>query len=336
MTTPSTPPSPFPFLNNSIRKYDSLRGKYLSAYVDCLRLCRRKNKLETFLKWTVTCKRDLPALFRASAMLKGGKPSKPHHRDRLLSKNSCLSSLGFLHVVKRQTNSAIASVTIHDLSAPPNKNDEKAQAQVLERLKTSYACFLRLNSSVRDVERSRAWKFSRDSIPEVDALCRAFLAMNNHKDVHTQEHNWSGGAQKIAVLNAALEMCQEQFRGLSSSLHAMSAKRRNQSAGKTKKPSKHRSGPHSPSNPPGSLPRKDLVGRNKRKHGGENKTVPFVVSVPAGLSSGDTFQTSVRLGEVLKQVKLTVPPGKPSKLKFSLNAPEALSLTEKRLRIDDS
>ena len=54
------------------------------------------------------------------------------------------------------------------------------------------------------------------------------------------------------------------------------------------------------------------------------KKISFEAAVPKGLTTGDTFVTSVNVGnaEPIK-VKLTVPDGKPSTLRFSLDVPKA-------------
>lgn len=296
VTNASVAQSPFELLNNSVRKYDSLRGKYISAYIDTLRLCTRKNKIEGLLQAVASAPRDLPSFFQASALTKGGPPELPHTKESLLVKGRSLVSSGFIRNAKRETNSALATLTLQDISS-----NDAPKAQV-ETLKAAYACFLRLNCGVDDLRRTRAWKFGQGSIPEADALCQAYLARKDHKEIHTEPSNWIGGAQKNAVLKAALEKCQELYPQLSKDLYG---KRKVRSRAKTKA---------TDSAPPSEAPRR------KRKEPETAQT--FAVTVPDGLSTGDKFDTTVELGDGSnKKIRLTVPAGNPKKLQFSIAAP---------------
>jgi hypothetical protein len=301
--------SPFSLLNNSVRKYDSLRGKYISAYVDTLRLCKRKTKLEALLQSAGSAVRDLPSFYQASALSKGGPPALPHTKESLL-KGRSLASLGFLRNVKREANSAIATILQVASSESGKSNDDT--------LKASYACFLRLNCTVDELRKTRAWKFGH--IPEVVALCRSYLTRKDHKDVHAGESNWTGGGQKTAVLKAALEKCKELFPSLSLyEQRKASAKRSRKSSAAA--PTPKRSSAPSPKGAP--LKHVLLAPAPERKEPGGS--VPFVVSVPEGLSAGDKFDTTVELeGSTMKKIRLTVPVGNPQKLKFSLSLPASL------------
>lgn len=217
--------SPFELLNAPIRKYDSLRGKYISAYIDTLRLCNRRSKLETLLQTLGSAPRDLPSLFQSSAMAQGGPPEFQHTKESLLIKGRSLMSSGFLRNLKREANSALASITLHDLSSEDTKGQQDA-------LKAAYACFLRLNCTIDELRRTRAWKFGQSSLPEVDALCQAYLARGeDNKKVQTESSNWIGGGQKNAVLKAAIEKCQELFPQMSKELYG---KRKARSTGRSK------------------------------------------------------------------------------------------------------
>jgi hypothetical protein len=289
--------SPFSLLNNSVRKYDSLRGKYISAYVDTLRLCRQKARLEALLQSAGSAVRDLPSFYQATALSKGGPPALQHTKESLL-KGRSLASLGFLRNVKREANRAIASILLEALSEGAKSNDDT--------LKASYGCFLRLNCTVDELRKTRTWKFGH--IPEVDALCRSYLARNDHKDVHAGESDWTGEGQKMAVLKAALEKCRELFPSLPLyGQRKASAKRSRKSSAAA--PSPKRSSAPSPKHAP----------EHEEPGGG---SVPFVVSVPEGLSAGDKFDTTVELeGGTMRKIRLTVPVGNPQKLKFSLSLP---------------
>jgi len=282
-----------------LRKYDSLRGKYISAYIDTLRLCKKRNKIEALLQSIASAPRDLPSLFQASALAKGGPPESPHTKESLLVKKRSLVSSGFLRNAKREANSALATTLLQDISS----GDSKAQE---ETLKAAYACFLRLNCSVDELRRTRAWKFGQASIPEADALCQAYLARKDHKDVRTEASNWIGGAQKNAVLKAALEKCQVLFPQLGKDLYG---KRKARSRSKTKA---------TDSAPSSEAP------SSSRKRKEPEAAQTFAVSVPENLNEGDKFEATVQLADGSnKKIRLTVPSGKPQKLQFTLAAAPA-------------
>jgi len=309
VTSASTSPSPFELLNNSIRKYDSIRGKYISAYIDCLRICRRTNDLETFLQWIAFCKRDLPSFYQATA-LTGGRLSEAHHnRDSLLLKGSFLDP--FLLAVKRQTNRALVEILFKEFNSTPNKEN-------VDLLKRSYACFLRMNCSVVDLETSREWKLGRSSIPEIETLCQIYQARNDSNAITLQSNDWSSSFSKSAVLEAALEKCRELFPMLASTIYSKNKKKM---TSKSIVRSDDPTGTHTDA-------RANEVARQ------------FVVEVPQGLEVGEKFQTTIQVGDQLKTIRLTVPAGKPEKLKFSMKLPKNGegddSQKSKRLTTDDS
>lgn len=314
VTNASVAQSPFELLNNSVRKYDSLRGKYISAYIDTLRLCKEKDGIETLLQSLGAAPRDLPSFFQATAMARGGAPELPHTKESLLVKGRSLVSSGFLLSAKREANSALASVLADQVSPD---DTQKAQA---ETLKTAYACFLRLNCSVDDLRRTRAWKYGQASLPEVHALCQAFLARNDVKVPTEETSDWIGGSQKTAVLKAALEKCQELFPNIQKDLYG----KRKRSRSKTKATTTTTaSGPEPP----------EAEAPSKKRKEPDDSSLPttpqtFAVTVPEGLSAGDKFDTTVALGDGSnKKVRLTVPAGSVSgqKLQFSLQIPSSAS-----------
>lgn len=44
------------------------------AYIDCMRVSERKDKIETLLNWTMTSNQDMAGFYEASALLRGGNP----------------------------------------------------------------------------------------------------------------------------------------------------------------------------------------------------------------------------------------------------------------------
>lgn len=287
--TTSYPPTTFETLNNTVRKYDSLRGKYISAYIDCLRLCGCRNELETLLRWISSSKRDLPSFFHATAMAGGGRPEKSHVHDSLLTKNRALSSRYILTELKRRANSAMASVLKQELSSK-DSNIRSLENQ----LKLAYACFLRLNCTLKDLKKTREWKYEPEGVREAEALSLAFLRLNEPPAVEVDPNDWSGGGQKAMILGAALQKCRELFPSLSGTYYSK----------KTNQKWKNQED-------------KEEDEREIARQTGTKRS--FEVEVPQGLSEGDEFTTTIKSGEKSKKVKLTVPAGKPRMLRFSLD-----------------
>lgn len=283
----------------------------MAAYIETLRLCHRRSELEIFLKWTSTSRRDLPSYFQASASAGGNTPSKPHTLDQLLVMGQSLASSGFLLTAMRQTNSAFADVILHEISQSNTKSiDKKKMAE--NCLKDAYACFLRLHCSKEDLQKSRAWKYGSDSIREVDALCQAYLVLGEEKNLGSDFGDWSGGARKSAIFSAALEKSQSLFPSLSGYFFTKKA------SGKTKK---------------GNTSSDPDPAKGKRKGcGEENATtkVSFEVAVPKELVAGGTFLTTVKVGTTTQKVKLKVPEGSPSTLRFTLQVPKESAMAEKK------
>ncbi len=167
MTT-SAAPSPFEVLNDSIRKYDALRLKYIDAYLDCMRLSERKDRIEIVLNWTTTSNQDLAGFYEASAALRGGDPGK-HIKQSLLSGN------GFIANVKRNTSQALAEIVLRDLAhMKKNGIDDNGKMKLTAHFKLAHNLFQRLNSSCKEVvEFIRTVK----PLPEAEALGKCYLSI---------------------------------------------------------------------------------------------------------------------------------------------------------------
>jgi hypothetical protein len=290
--TTSYPPTTFETLNNSVRKYDSLRGKYLSAYVDCLRLCQSRNETETLLRWVISSQRDLPAWFQASAVAKGGKPEKPHTQDTLLVQNQSPTSFTFLTGLKRFVNSAMAQILKQELL-----DDEVPAGSIENHLKLAYACYLRMNCSVAELKKTHAWKYEPGGVSEVEALCLAFTKPNPiNSRVLVDPNDWSGGGQKLVLLEAALKRCRELFPTTSGAFFSKKSLQKSKTQSKAERR--------------GSINSTGQLAGTKRS---------FEVKVPEGLGVGETFTTTIMAGEAAKKVKLTVPSGEPDVLRFSVD-----------------
>jgi len=287
--------SAFQTINNMVRKYDSLRGKYIAAYVDGLSLCARRKELETFLRWTSTTARDLPSYFAASALAEGGKPQRSHMHDSLLLKGRSLAPHFFLTTVKRQANSGLANVILNDLKEKVNPDQKFLESQ----LKLAYACFLRLNCDPKVLSKSHAWKYHRQNGAKdvVEALTTAFLKVVKDQPLSGALSDWSGESQLTATLQMALQKCKEMFPSVSGKFFIS----KKQVAPKKTAPEASSSSP-----PP---PAKQTVEQS------------FVVGVPEGMAAGQTFMASFQVGKTLKKVRLTVPTDNASSLRFNLQVP---------------
>jgi hypothetical protein len=281
--------SGFQVINNSVRKYDSLRGKYISAYIDSLRLCNRRNELETFLKWVYATKRDLPSYFATDAFTEGDTPNQTHSQDCLLVKPRDLSSHHFLTTVKRQANNALAVVIYHEIQGGASPKDGKALDNLL---KLAYACYLRLNCDPTDLS---AWTYhsSNGMKDVVKALTTAYLRSTKEQPLAGRPTEWSCESQVATLLKAALGKCNELFPTLSGGFYSKKDAKAKKDKGEAR----------------GTKRKEQPTNESKRY---------FEVTIPEGLAVGDTFLTSIKDEEKIKKVRLTVPSGANKTLRFSL------------------
>jgi len=306
ITNVSSSPSPFEVINGSVRKFDTLRGKYLQAYTETLKLCRRTSTLEALFNNVANSRQDLPSLFQASAVSKDVAPDLSPLRECLL-KNTFFNAGGLLRDVKRDINRALASIIIKECNSEDKNNT---------LLKRSYACYLRLNTTPEAITKTRSWKYNTESLPEVEALCQVYLARPKTQELQ-QPCDWSGESKKAVFFRAALKECETSFPTLKSTLY-----KRN----KIKRISASKSEDQEDSAPP----------QSKKRPASDSSVQQFMVDVPPGLEEGEKFETTVKLGSKMKTLRLTVPVGRPSKLKFSLKVPDDdTSETNKRQREGD-
>lgn len=256
-------------------------------------------------------KRDLPSFYQASALKGGGLPDTNHNRESLLLKGRSVEVMTFIRTVKRQINRALADIVAKEFHSAAIK-------ECPDFLKRSYACFLRLNCEVVELEKTREWKFGRSPIPEVEALCQIYQARKDAKLITSPSNNWSGGSSKSVILEAALEKCRELFPMLSTTLFA---KRKKKATPK-----------------PLSFAEDDPD--SKRSAPDDDETKEFVVDVPRGLEVGEKFQTTIQIGHQLKTIRLTVPAGNPEKLKFTMKTSKTGEREDmplaKRLKTEES
>eukprot|EP00956_Cyclotella_meneghiniana_P018721 scaffold31421_cov43-Cyclotella_meneghiniana.AAC.2 len=167
VTTSSTP-SPFEVLNDSVRKYDYLRLKYIRAYIDCMKHCKKMDKIEALLSSITSSAQDLAGFYKASAGMKGLDPGKH-------TKQTLLKAGGFLADIKWSANDALADLILADLKYLKQNGVNKNQRSLLEAgFKLSSKLFLRLNSAPREVVQHM---ISAGPILQVIALCKCFISI---------------------------------------------------------------------------------------------------------------------------------------------------------------
>jgi len=285
--------SAFQRINVEVRKYDYLRGKYISAYLSCLELCSKKDDLENFLRWTSSCRRDLPSFFAASA---GSKAPPSHNTDTLILKPRSLISLHFLTCVKREANAALSAVMLREaLSSKAAKESKFLESN----LKLSYSCLLRLNCDLSSLKKRRI-RQSPGVKPVVDALIALHLKTSSEEEgTKTDACDWSIDGQISVQLEAAVKRCRELFPTLSGSFFTKKYQK------------KKKSGDDGESN--------KLVGSKRQEPDGSYTILKqFNVEVPEGLTAGESFLTEIKSGDKIKRIRLSVPEGGAASLRFNM------------------
>jgi hypothetical protein len=167
VTTSSKPP-PFEVLNDPVRKYDYLRLKYISAYIDCMKENKQMSKIETLLNNTTTCSQDYAGFYQASAAARGGDPGRH-------TKQSLLKTSGFLAQVKRLAIDAMAELVLAELAhLKKNGVDANGRAALEAGFKTSISIFLRLNCQPKEAVQHMV---SNGPILQIVAMCKSFISI---------------------------------------------------------------------------------------------------------------------------------------------------------------
>lgn len=308
ITSGSSSPSPFEVINSSIRKFDMLRGKYLQAYTEILKLCQRTDTLEALFNTVANSKKDLPSLFQFSVITSNGVTPELSPLKECLFKGNLLHAGGLLKDLKRDLNRALASIILKECHSEGNNGN---------LLKRAYACYLRLNTTPENIMKTRSWKYNTETLPEVEALCQAYLLRPGNKKSQElkQPSNWSGESKKAIFLKAALEECEKLFPTLKNTLYKRNKLKRTV----VNKTDDNEDSSNAPPPPPTTSESKK---RSSSGASAESSSVQqFMVDVPPGLEEGEKFETTVKVGSQMKTLRLTVPVGRPSKLKFSLRVP---------------
>jgi len=338
-------PSSFEVLNDAVRKYDALRFKYVDAYIDIMRVCRRRDVLKTFLGWVDASQRDLPAFYDTSAAVAGAAP------DTLHSKESLLRGSGLLWTTKRRANRAIAELLHRELIELEGTHNDSVTKRI-DIFKEAYSCFLRLNSPVDD----KAWKSQKveeGAVIEVDVMCKAYQDLEGGQSTMEMELERSSHLThkvKMMQLKAAVAKCEELFPALVPTRQRKRTKRQSsKSTHGSDRPSTLR-GEEAAASGEGKdkSPKKKLITSEKKekktkkaavaKAKSKNKTPAkkskgtpklsskesssreyITVDVPPGLKEGESFKVTMDIGEGKKKAfKLKVPSGGHKRLKFQL------------------
>jgi len=289
VTTPPSP-SPFEYINDSSRKFDRLRCKYIGAFIDCMRLCRRRSILENFLKWCKATSRDLPSFYDETATEEGETPQSSH------SSSNLITSTGLTYFAMKYANNAVAQIICQEISELILKemNEKEWEKQMTELLGDAYKCFLRLNCP-EDDSLWQSVKFKHQihdgTIFEVEALCNAFMALNGIKSTPSIPISWE---QKRLLFRFAAKEAEKLFPALGISSISMKKKRKRKNQETTNSKSRIES--------------RDTV---KKK---------IAVKVPVGLEEGQKFVITINCGYFRRNVQLLATSTK--KIKFYLDIPK--------------
>ena len=291
VTTPPSP-SPFEYINDSSRKFDRLRWKYIGAFIDCMRLCRRRTTLENFIKWCQASSRDLPSFYDATAAEEGETPKNSHSTENLLLKHS-----GLIFLAMKYANAAVADVISKEVDELNTEeiDDDEWKRQITELLGEGFKCFSRLNCPID----GNIWQSNRvkqqvynGEIKEVETLCKVFMVLNGIGSNSTKP-SWEN---KMLLLYSAVKEARRLFPSMA--LKSVSTSQ--------KKKRKRREFQNEEMN----------ISTCDEKEGTSKE---IIVKVPSGLKEGDTFYAVVVYGYFRRNVKLITPHTK--KIMFHLIIP---------------
>ena len=288
VTTPLSP-SPFEYINDSSRKFDRIRWKYIGAFVDCTRLCRSRTTLENFIKWCDFSSRDLPSFYDVTATEEGETPQNSHSNTNLLSVSS-----GLIYFAMKYTNGAIAEIISHEVDELMRQDidDDAWKKYMTELLRDAYKCFLRLNCPINN----SLWKSTKikhqmciGNIAEVETLCKIFMALNAIESSPPILITWE---QKMLLLTSAIKEAQKLFPFLALNSFALSKRKR-----KRMKPNNF-----------------DIDNKE------EPTSQKIIVKVPSGVQEGDKFVVMVVCGYFKRKLQLVATTTK--RIMFHLKIPK--------------
>jgi len=350
----SASPSPFIFLNDTVRKYDTLRSKYIGAYIDCMRLCKRKSALTTLISWCTSSGRDLVSFYSASAAALGSAPKQLHNRDNLL-----LPGAGLVHFTMRRANAALAAIAqVEAFTTASSEWTDDWKGNMRKELECAYECFLRLNCPIDDgIWQSQ--KFKRNLIDgriiEIEALCDTYGILNDptysmvSDQLRVRMLSDQLGVRKVDTwelkfrrLQLTLIRCNEIFPVITEQYNYSRRRKKKRIIFETNiEVSHNRSGERgselkrtcSDDSNVGNVKGAEKRTETKSDSKAAMVTRHFFIRVPEGAKEGDSLQIIVICGSSFqKKVHLTTPPGNPAKLKFRMKVPDNKSPVEVKVK----
>lgn len=301
-------------MNDSSRKFDRLRWKYIGAYVDCMKLCGRRSILETFLKWCDNSSRDLPSFYIATAKEGGKTPQNSHSTENMVLLEG---KGGLIYFAMKYTNEAIAHIVRKESMAislsHPNNAHEKEYKEWMEQttdlMKDAYKCFVRLNCPIDEnlwQSRKVRQKMTNGHIPEIEALCSTYMTWQkvNPKSL-SKITSWE---DKILLLRSAVKECEKLFPTITFKSTSLSQKRKRKKESST-------STTTSSSKDGGGSKSKDSESKTTQRK--------IIVKVPSGVKEGETFIVQVCCEYYRNMVQLVASRSK--RIVFHLDLPENIT-----------
>ena len=171
--TTSNAPTAFEVINDSIRKYDKLRLKYILAFVESMRLCKKRDRIETLLNMASKSASDMPTYYQASVT------------PGVISNQTLLTSPhGFLAQVKLVASDALARLILQDLlELSTTKAIGTDGRALLERdLCMAHSLYKRFCASPREIAE---YIKSTGPLRVVEAMCLCFLSIQGGNRIKT-------------------------------------------------------------------------------------------------------------------------------------------------------
>jgi hypothetical protein len=190
-------------LNDSVRKYDYLRLKYVKAFIDCMMTCRQKDKIENLLTNAMNSPQDLAGFYKASAAVRGGDPGRQN-------KQSLLHASGFIAEVKLTASRALAELILEDLMDLKRNGVDEGGKQLLEKdFKLANTLFLRLNSPPNEIVQ---YMRAHGSIIQVVVLCKCHISIQAGYRINDSiNFDDMDGETLLLFVEQALQRAKEMF-----------------------------------------------------------------------------------------------------------------------------
>ena len=293
VTTPPSP-SPFEYINDSSRKFDRLRWKYIGAFIDTMKLCQKRTILESFIKWCYSTSCDLPSFYNTTVEGEGDNLQNSHSFDNLF-----LRETGLIYLAIKYTNAAMAETICYEIDQIQNQkmDEDKWSKKLNELMGEAFQSFLRLNCPIN----SSLWqsskikyKVSNGKVMEVEALCKVFIALKGIALSAAAKMTWE---QKMLILRSALREAKSLFPAMALKSESMRHRKKRK-----------------------QIDFSDINKVNQPEEEPETSSRKIVVRVPENLREGETFYVTVEGGEWFSrmiQLKATTT----KRISFNLDVP---------------